>query len=194
LVSGSVREETLGTTQGNSGSKGVLECDQSNGGCAVIALLIISASFAFMLTAMFTEVIIDIFCQGPLRDIREEHYPGEGYKHVTADQALSELRKRKLFIQTATHRSINSDITDAFVSKSFFLILSDLFKSSNLYTYIFLNAFQIEPGSFVLDEYGGDIFKNADNVEKFAAEFVKFPSACALLYFHDHYVALIKVK
>jgi len=90
LASGRVKEATLGTTQGNLGLKGHAS-DQSNGGCTVIALLIVSACLVNIESSFVIEKIIDIFCQTPLQRIRERFYHDQGFVHVNADQALDEL-------------------------------------------------------------------------------------------------------
>ena len=90
MASGRVQEATLRTTQGNLGLKGHAS-DQSNGGCTVIALLIVSACLVNIASSFVIENIIDIFCQNPLQRIRAKFYPEEGFVHVTADQALDEL-------------------------------------------------------------------------------------------------------
>jgi hypothetical protein len=80
----------LNTTQGYLGLNGH-PSDHSNSGCTVIALLVVSACLAGIATTFIFEKIIDIICQEPLERIRSLYYPGEGFVHVTAEEALREV-------------------------------------------------------------------------------------------------------
>ena len=90
MNTGSVKEETLRTTQGDLGSKGHA-LDHSIGGCTVISLLIVSACLVNIATSFLIEKIIDVFCQTPLQNIRAMHYPGKGFEHVSSEEAANEL-------------------------------------------------------------------------------------------------------
>ena len=71
--------------------KGETLLDHSNGGCTVIALLLVSACLVRIASSFLFEKIIDIFCQTPLERIRHKYYYGKGFVHVTAEQAADEL-------------------------------------------------------------------------------------------------------
>ena len=49
-----------------------------------------------MFSSLAAERVIDIYCQGPLSQIRHSKYPDEGYVLVSEEDAIAELRERAL--------------------------------------------------------------------------------------------------
>ena len=94
------RPEELCTTQGRLGMEGTVDDDQTNNGCAMIALMISILSLLGCSTSRAAEKVIDVFSREPLRRIREKSYAGhQGHALVDLMEAVDELRERKLMLQ-----------------------------------------------------------------------------------------------
>lgn len=93
------RPEVLGTTQGRLGMEGTDDDDQTNNGCAVIALIISILSLLGCSNSRAAEKVIDVLSREPLRRIREKSYAGQGHALVDLMEAVDELCERKLMLQ-----------------------------------------------------------------------------------------------
>ena len=89
----------LGTTQGRLGIEGTDNDDQTNNGCAVIALIISILSLLGCSNSRAAEKVIDVLSREPLRRIREKSYAGQGHALVDLMEAVDELCERKLMLQ-----------------------------------------------------------------------------------------------
>ena len=92
-------EKVLGTTQGRLGMEGKDEDDQTNNGCAMMALMITILSQLGCASCRAAETVIDVFSREPLRRIREQLYPGQGHALVDLVEAEDELCKRNLMLR-----------------------------------------------------------------------------------------------
>ena len=93
------RPEELCTTQGRLGMEGTVDDDQTNNGCAMIALMISILSLLGCSTSRAAEKVIDVFSREPLRRIREKSYAGQGHALVDLMEAVEELRERNLMLE-----------------------------------------------------------------------------------------------
>ena len=93
------RPEVLGTTQGRLGMAGTVVDDQTNNGCAMIALMISILSLLGCSNSRVAENVIDVLSREPLRRIREKLYAGQGHALVDLMEAVDELCERKLMVQ-----------------------------------------------------------------------------------------------
>ena len=92
-------EKVLNTTQGRLGMEGKDHDDQTNNGCAVMALMITILSLLGCASCRAAETVIDTFSREPLRRIREQFYPGQGHALVDLVEAEDELCKRNLMLR-----------------------------------------------------------------------------------------------
>lgn len=177
LHAGVVQEANLNTTQGNLGMKGH-PSDHSNSGCAVIAKLIVSACLAGLATTAIFEIIIDVICQQPLNRIRAEHYPNQGFVHVSSEEALEDLVNIGLL-----------ERPDASTPLSPICILKKLKK-------ILMSFQEGGPSGLKCDRFAGDLFEDTHLIRSFASNFMSndCERKAACVYFHSHFFALIQVN
>lgn len=175
MARGSVQEANLGTTQGNLGMKGQ-PSDHSTGGCTVIALLVVSAFLVDLASSFNLDFIIDVICQKPLKRIRDTKYPGKGFVHVSADDAVEQLSRIGLF-------------ASPYVSTLLFIIF--------LMTILSVcPSFQVDGGSGLsCDRFAGDIFENGDILQMFVTKIMntEHERMAASFYFRDHRFAVSRV-
>ena len=96
LTSGRVTDRQLNTTQGRLAFESDIEEDHSLNGCTIIAYMCATFALLGMFSSLAAERVIDIYCQGPLSQIRHSKYPDEGYVLVSEEDAIAELRERAL--------------------------------------------------------------------------------------------------